>query len=336
MSNDDRTGEKRETIALAIATGTVITTLGLGMLVAAADLGASKADFCLELGVAVALSGILWKCALQIRRETMEGKTDWSAVIALLVTGGGGVTYALINGKQPQDALLTLGAAFVTVWLFNLLERQFVLDKYDLPVWAMVLLAPIYPFFWQSFRNFGPIFPVERVTLDVKKLLDELELEAQLDVWDTDSPYRNPEYMRAAFDTKPSDVSDKLGRELPKELVEWVNDHSDITLATLGGDTVAVWNWPAVYLHPVNLPDDVIIFGEEIRKDSGTTYVLGVDMRPGPLFGSVVRGALLPGHRSKWPVTQPLEVIATSFKQWIDTRGTVSTVGKPQGENRSK
>jgi hypothetical protein len=45
-------------------------------------------------------------------------------------------------------------------------------------------------------------------------------------------------------------------------------------------------------------------------------FVIAVDLRPGPLHGTVVRGRVLPGNPPRWPVSEPVQVIASGFEQW--------------------
>lgn len=92
-----------------------------------------------------------------------------------------------------------------------------------------VLAAPILPFIWWAGRVLGPgsLYWSRSTTptlLDVADLTDEIELETQLiDVWDADSSYRDPEYVREVFQLTAAQVGDRLGVVLPSDLVTWVD-----------------------------------------------------------------------------------------------------------------
>ena len=127
--------QDRAWVALTAAiVGSLSTAIGLMLLLAAWMNGSSAADFALELGIAVALSGIIWLCSLSIRGEKITGKFDVSALAVLLAVGACSVTFALVSGKLAREALLTSGAAVFTLWTFCSLEKWYVLKEHQFSV----------------------------------------------------------------------------------------------------------------------------------------------------------------------------------------------------------
>lgn len=329
---------RRRALLLSVVTGTLATVVGVGLLVLAALWDATPADFLLEIGVAVGLAGVLWRCASQIRRERHNARTDYSALVILGLAGVGCVWWALTHGKHGRDALLTVGAAMVTLWLFCALERQFVLsDDTDFPFWVKVLAAPILPFVWWVTRSLLPgSFDLSLsgppTLLDVRKLLDELELESQLQAFDGDSRFRDPSYVREVFQPTAEQVGHRLGVVLPSALVTWVDANAGRRFTSGDGAVLTVWPWKAVRLHPVDLPAEVLVFADRRHEPAmagaaQTQQVLGVDLRSGPLHGAVVRGQLSVGTRPEWNVDQPLEVVAANVALWLAHEPMISVSG---------
>lgn len=333
----DRTGARDvgQDRTWAVLTGTVVgslsTVLGLVLLVAAWIEGSSAADFALEIGVAVALSGLIWLCSSVIRGETISGRVDVSALAVMVVLGASGVIFALLNGKSAREALLTSGAAMFTLWIFCSFERWYVLrddaESAGVRILNLALAIVFFPvYLWivrpvnQAVEAMGALLRHDdpEVELNVDALTDDAELFAQLSAWDSDSPYRDPETMRYEFDTSAADVSSHIGQKLPDALVAWVDQWAGRKVRVSDEMLLTTWRWPAILKHPVELPRDVLIFAEEVRiglAPGPRRFVIGIDLRPGPLYGSVIRGQLQPGRPPVWPVAD-LRVIAVSAERW--------------------
>ena len=321
----DRRTALRKVMASGITIGIIVTLLGLSLLILAAYFGATLADFTLELGVAIGLSGVLWKCSTRIRQEKLEGKTDWSALLILGTLGVFAVAFAVWQNKEPKEVLLTSGAAFVTVWLFVLLEEKFLFEEQiGLPIWLKIIGLPFAPFIWLAFRGLREVNVTsgEITDLEVEAFLEDKQLHAALESWDRDSDYRDPEYYRASFQTTAADVSRQWHVALPQELVELIDSQAGRSISIRDGATITLWRWPAIMDPPLQISARVLIFGEGQQNSPPyipDRYVVGINLEPGPLYGSIVRGQLLAGVGPKWPVIQPLEIIGSNFilwKQW--------------------
>jgi hypothetical protein len=321
---------------LRIAAGVLVTLTGLTALTVAVGWGATAADVALELGAGIGLSGALWWCGVRLRGERPSSPTDYSA---LLIVGAAGcvlVLWAVSAGKQSREVLTSAGAAVVTLWLFIGLEQQFELEPGDglepgdMPLWLKLITLPIAPFFWWWFRDFElPVLrspPVDFNPKEYLRHLDDLELSEQLGSWDSDSPYRDPAYYNEVFSPTVDDVERHLGVALPQPLVTWIEEKADQTIPTVDGGTLTVWTLPVIRMHPVDLPDAIVCFATETEPESQAevgepgvpqdVFVVGVDLRPGPLDGTVVRGQVLPGNAPRWPASESVQVIASSFEQW--------------------
>jgi hypothetical protein len=316
---------------LQIAAGVLVTLIGLTALIVAVGWGATAADVALELGVGIGLSGALWWCSARLRGERPSSGTDYSA---LLIVGGAScvfVLWAVVPGdKQSREALTSAGAAVVTLWLFIGLERQFELQSSDAPLWVKLIGLPIAPFLWWWLRDLElPNLRSDPVVFNPKEYhqdLDDQEMNAERDSWHSDSPYRDPAYRKEVFSPTVDDVERHLGVALPQPLVAWIEEKADQTMPLVDGGTLAVWTLAMIRIHLVDLPDAVVCFAKETKPDSQAeadlpgvpqdVFVVGMDLRPGPLNGTVVRGELLPGKAPRWPVSEPVQVIASGFEQW--------------------
>lgn len=199
-------------LIVSVGVGVVATLVRLGLLVLAANDGADLADFMLTLGMAVGLSGVVWWCASRIRQDRAQGATDYSALVFLALLGGAGAAWALSNGSEPSEALLTGGRAFATIWLFVSLEAMFVLDeKNQLPLGLKILASPFYPFMWLILR--GMDFGAKPVPIDDHAVFDDARIEAELSGFDADSPLRVPSRAEEEFQATAADAARKLGVE---------------------------------------------------------------------------------------------------------------------------
>jgi hypothetical protein len=290
--------KKRKVLSLII--GAFSTIAGLTLLVLAGLLGSNMADFCLELGVAISLSGALWWIGSRIRGEWLE-RPDYSALLIVGLVGAAVIAWGIKSGAMTHTVLLTMGAAVTTVWLFSALDHQFVLkhDPYEMPMWAEILTAPLIPLWWLTFRNFwSQPQPTKRV--DVLSHVDEMEIARQLG--------------SLVVGNTAEDVADRLGARLPDDLISWISQSGGSRATLAGGSVFSVWPWQGMWSSPIEAPDGVLIFADN-RMEGAAQEVFALDLRPGPLTGVVVQ-AWVQWSGTSWYLAEPFRVVASNVTQW--------------------
>lgn len=302
----------------SVAIGLSVTLMGAFLLYSAHRNGSSLQDMGIEIGAAVALSGVLWWCSVRVRNEPLRGKLDISAIVLPGILGASAILWALAKGGRGADAQLTLGAGLGTLLVFCALENQYLLKSGDdLPLWHRILGMPFTPFVWWVFRDFDvDVFEGPRVSdpLDAVSLMREREMEASFAVFDGDNPYRDPEYFRETFSPSPAQVADALGVVLSEGFTNWVSAAQGRYFEWMGSESIVrSWPWSAIRHHPIDTDEALVFFADETGPD-GQCHI-ALDLRAGPKSGSLIRCHLV-GSRPTWSIIGSEETIAASFNQW--------------------
>ena len=108
-----------------LAVGALITAVGTGLLVLGVHDGEKVPAIVVELGVAIALSGVIWWVGRQIRGARPRARADYSALVLVTLIGAIVVGLGIRSGAEPAEVLVATGAALATVWFFIGLERQY-------------------------------------------------------------------------------------------------------------------------------------------------------------------------------------------------------------------
>ena len=127
-----------------LAAGALITAVGAGLLVLGVHDGEKVPAIVVELGVAIALSGLIWWVRPADRGARPRARADYSALVLVTLIGAIVVGLGIRSGAEPAEVLVAAGAALATVWFFIGLERQY--ERGDAPLWSLpfrILLWPL-------------------------------------------------------------------------------------------------------------------------------------------------------------------------------------------------
>jgi XRE family transcriptional regulator, regulator of sulfur utilization len=292
-----------------LAAGALITAVGAGLLVLGVHDGEKVPAVVVELGVAIALSGLIWWVGRQIRGAGPSARADYSALGLVTLIGAIVVGLGIRSGAGPAEVLDAAGAALATVWFFIGLERQYELEPGDAPLWSLPFRILLWPL--SGFDGLG-IWGNVSGPFDSENLIAQLRVNAELS-----GEYVVPGSFDADFSPPPADVQKRLDVDLPDELVVWITTTAEQELRLADGDLLSVWPWFLIRAAPVALPPKVIGFADlRTGRDGDDRYAIAIDLRSQPGAGQVVRAKVQSGDLPKWPASQP-EVIAADSAAWL-------------------
>ena len=292
-----------------LAAGVLITSVGAGLLVFSVREGERASAVTVEIGVAIALSGMIWRVGRQIRGQSPRLRADYSAVMLTTLIGGVVVGVGIHAGADSSEVELAAGASLVTVWLFIGLERQYELRPDGVPLLLRPLAVLLWPLsgFFDGLGLWGDVSG----PFDGENLITQLRIDAELS-----GEYRVPGSSEQDFSPSPEEVQRRLQIELPKELVTWITATTGRRLRLTGGGELFVWPWLLIQMAPVEVPPKVICFADLWTSPDGSNrYAIAIDLRSGPDEASVVRAKTGSGDMPKWPADAP-EAIASKFADW--------------------
>jgi DNA-binding XRE family transcriptional regulator len=292
-----------------LAVGALITAVGAGLLVLGVHDGEKVPAIVVELGVAIALSGLIWWVGRQIRGAGPRARADYSALGLVTLIGAIVVGLGIRSGAEPAAVLDAAGAALATVWFFIGLERQYELEPGDAPLWSLPFRILLWPL--SGFDGLG-IWGGVSGPFDSENLIAQLRVNAELS-----GEYRVPGSFDADFSPPPAEVQRRLDVDLPDELVIWITMTAEQQQRLADGDLLSVWPWFLIRAAPVALPPKVIGFADlRTGRNGDDRYAIAIDLRSQPGAGQLVRAKVHSGDLPKWPASQP-EVIAPDSATWL-------------------
>ncbi len=209
--------------------------------------------------------------------------------------------------------MLVAGSALATVWLFVTLE-QFFGESTNIPMWALILLAPIYPFVAWALQAMPAVYPFYDPPgeLQVDERMDDLRILYEFDCLDSNE-LRDPEVADARFAPEPYEVEEHLGVPFPEGFAKWITAAQGRTLKWVDESLIRAWPWGAIKEHPVAAENSLIFFAD--CDLDGHRGHLAVDLRDSPSKGSVVQYGLY-GRAPHWELVGDPRMLATNFSNW--------------------
>jgi DNA-binding XRE family transcriptional regulator len=294
-----------------LAAGALITAVGAGLLVLGVHDGVKVPAIVVELGVAIALSGLIWWVGRQIRGAGPRARADYSALGLVTLIGAIVVGLGIRSGAEPAEVLDAAGAALATVWFFIGLERQYELEPGNVPLWSLPFRILLWPLSGLGLDGLGLWGDVSGL-FDSENLITQLQVNAELS-----GEYVVPGSFDADFSPPPAEVLKRLDVDLPDELVTWITTTAEQKLRLADGDLLSAWPWFLIRAAPVMLPPKVIGFADlRTGRDGDDRYAIAIDLRSQPGAGQVVRAKVHSGDLPKWPASPP-EVIAADSATWL-------------------
>lgn len=241
---------------------------------------------------------------------------DLSTLLIPGAVGAVAVWWALSHGATSGQAMLAVGSALATVWLFSSLE-QFFERGHSVSVLALplalpllILLAPLYPFLAWSVRGLRGVFPPD--PKDVKEYMTQKQIEYEMEAWDS-GDWRYPEIARQKFEPTSTEVEYNLGVSFPDGFADWITSSQDQTQKWVDESLIQVWPWSAIKEHPVEA-EKALVFFADCDLDGKRGHI-AIDLRDTPFKGCVVRYGL-DGELPHWNLVGDPLTLAASFANW--------------------